>query len=40
MTVELEMKNKLIAEYEDRIKKMEQSISENTQIYCGRNQGA
>ena len=28
MTVELETKNKLIAEYEDRIKKMEQSISE------------
>ena len=27
MTVELETKNKLIAEYEDRIKKMEQSIS-------------
>ena len=28
MTLELETKNKLIAEYEDRIKKMEQSITE------------
>lgn len=28
MTAELETKNKLIAEYEDRIKKLEQSISE------------
>ena len=32
MTVELETKNKLIAEYEDRIKKMEQSISEKDAI--------
>ncbi len=32
MTVELETKNKLIAEYEDRIKKMEQSISEKDSI--------
>ena len=32
MTVELETKNKLIAEYEDRIKKMEQSISEKDVI--------
>lgn len=32
MTVELENKNKLIAEYEDRIKKMEQSISEKDAI--------
>ena len=32
MTVELETKNKLIAEYEDRIKKLEQSISEKDAI--------
>ena len=32
MTVELETKNKLITEYEDRIKKMEQSISEKDAI--------
>ena len=32
MTLELETKNKLIAEYEDRIKKMEQSISEKDSI--------
>ena len=32
MTVELETKNKLIAEYEDRIKKIEQSISEKDAI--------
>lgn len=32
MTVELETKNKLIVEYEDRIKKLEQSISENDAI--------
>ena len=32
MTLELETKNKLIAEYEDRIKKMEQSISEKDAI--------
>ena len=32
MTVELETKNKLIAEYEDRIKKLEQSISEKNAI--------
>ena len=32
MTVELETKNKLIAEYEDRIKKMEQSINEKNAI--------
>lgn len=32
MTVELETKNKLITEYEDRIKKMEHSISEKDAI--------
>lgn len=32
MTVELETKNKLISEYEDRIKKLEQSISEKDAI--------
>ena len=32
MTIELETKNKLIAEYEDRIKKLEQSISEKDAI--------
>ena len=32
MTLELETKNKLITEYEDRIKKMEQSISEKDAI--------
>lgn len=32
ITVELETKNKLIAEYEDRIKKLEQSISEKDVI--------
>ena len=32
MTLELETKNKLIIEYEDRIKKMEQSISEKDAI--------
>ena len=32
MTAELETKNKLIAEYEDRIKKLEQSISEKDAI--------
>ena len=32
MTVEIETKNKLIAEYEDRIKKLEQSISEKDAI--------
>ena len=32
MTVELETKNKLITEYEDRIKKLEQSISEKDAI--------
>ena len=32
MTVELETKNKLITEYEDRIKKIEQSISEKDAI--------
>lgn len=32
MNVELETKNKLITEYEDRIKKMEQSISEKDAI--------
>ena len=32
MTIELETKNKLITEYEDRIKKMEQSISEKDAI--------
>ena len=32
MTVELETKNKLIAEYEDRIKKLEKSISEKDAI--------
>ena len=32
ITVELETKNKLIAEYEDRIKKLEQSISEKDAI--------
>ena len=32
MTVELETKNKLIAEYEDRIKKLEQFISEKNAV--------
>ena len=32
MTVELETKNKLITEYEDRIKKLEQSISEKNAV--------
>ena len=37
MTVELETKNKLIAEYEDRIKKMEQSISEKDAIIADKD---
>lgn len=38
MTLELETKNKLITEYEDRIKKMEQSISEKDAINCRERQ--
>ena len=37
MTVELETKNKLISEYEDRIKKLEQSISEKDAIIAERD---